>query len=166
MHASQGSRRTIHVPGEGVPQLLPVNLHVQSDGDQHLGLGRVLVDHGWVVVVEAGREVAACSAMWAGSLCPGPPSLYHWSPRPAQRGPVRYGLSQQTGPAGVHAGQEGRCRLGQWDKLRHSLQEERFKPQSRQDSPSSFGEERVCPEEETLEQMPRDRRVEKPLAEQ
>ena len=72
----------------------------------------------------------------------------------------------QTGLARVHAGREGTCRLGQWDKLRHSRQEERFKPQSRQDSPSSFGEERVCPEEETLEQTPRDRRVEEPLAEQ
>ena len=54
----------------------------------------------------------------------------------------------------------------QRDKLRGSLQEERFKPQSRQDSPSSCGEERVCPEEETLEQRPRGRRVEELLGEQ
>ena len=87
-------------------------LCIQSDGDQHLGLGRVLVDHGWVVVVEAGREAAACSAKWAGSLCPGPPSLHHWSLRPAQRGPVHYGLGQQKqgwrgSTRGVREGQTG-----------------------------------------------------------
>lgn len=72
----------------------------------------------------------------------------------------------ETGPVGVHAGWEGSCQLGQRDKLRCSPQEERFKPQSRQDSPSSSGEERVCPEEETLEQRPRGRRVEERLVEQ
>ena len=62
--------RTVHVPGKGIPQLLPVDLHVQSDGNQHLGLGRVLMDHSWVVVVEAGREAAACSARGAGVPAP------------------------------------------------------------------------------------------------
>ena len=72
----------------------------------------------------------------------------------------------ETGPVGVHAGREGSCQLGQRDKLRRSPEEERFKPQSRQDSPSSSGEERVCPEEAALEQRPRGRRVEERLGEQ
>ena len=70
------------------------------------------MDHGWVVVVEAGREVAACSAVCAGSLCLGPPSLRHWSLRPAQGGPVHHGLSRRQGWRGSTRGGKGRADSG------------------------------------------------------
>lgn len=50
---------TIHVPGKSISQLLPVNLHVQPDGDQYLGLRCILMDHSWVVVIKAESERAA-----------------------------------------------------------------------------------------------------------
>ena len=76
------------------------------------------------------------------------------------------GWARRNRAGGGPRGAGGELLTRQRDKLRRSPQEERFKPQSRQDSPSSSGEERVCPEEETLEQRPRGRRVEEPLGEQ
>lgn len=52
----KGRSCTVHVPGEGVTQLLPVDLHVQADRDQHLLLACVLMDHRWVMVIEAARR--------------------------------------------------------------------------------------------------------------
>ena len=46
---------TIHVPCESISELLPVDFHIQTNGDQHLRLGRILVDHRRIVVIEASR---------------------------------------------------------------------------------------------------------------
>lgn len=49
-------RTTVHVPGEGVSELLAVDLHVQSDWNQNLCLRCIFVDHCWVVVIETAKE--------------------------------------------------------------------------------------------------------------
>ena len=46
---------TIHVPCESVSELLPVDFHIQTNGDQHLRLGSILVDHCRIMVIEASR---------------------------------------------------------------------------------------------------------------
>lgn len=51
---------TVHVPGESVPQLLTLDLHVQADRDQNFWLRGVLVDHSWVVVIEAVWDRTGC----------------------------------------------------------------------------------------------------------
>ena len=56
---------TIHVPCESVSEFLPVDFHVQTNGDQHLRLGCILVDHRRIVVIEASRgagELATTNA--------------------------------------------------------------------------------------------------------
>lgn len=49
-------RATVHIPGEGVSELLAVYLHVQSDGNQNLCLWGVFMDHRWVVVIETAKD--------------------------------------------------------------------------------------------------------------
>lgn len=47
---------TVHIPGESVSELLSLNLHVQTDWNQDFRLSGVLMDHCWIVVIEAGRD--------------------------------------------------------------------------------------------------------------
>lgn len=47
---------TIHVPSEGISQLLSIYLHVQTNRNERLHLGCVLVDHCRVVVIKAERD--------------------------------------------------------------------------------------------------------------
>lgn len=44
---------TIHVPCESITQLLPVNLHVQSDWHQDLRLSGVLMNDCRVMIIKA-----------------------------------------------------------------------------------------------------------------
>lgn len=47
---------TIHVPSEGISQLLSIYLHVQADRNQRLYLRCILVDHCRVMVIKAEKE--------------------------------------------------------------------------------------------------------------
>lgn len=44
---------TIHVPSESISEFLPINLHIQSDGNQNFWLRGILMDYGRVVVIKA-----------------------------------------------------------------------------------------------------------------
>lgn len=47
---------TVHVPSEGISQLLSIYLHVQADRNKRLHLRCILVDDGWVVVIKAKKD--------------------------------------------------------------------------------------------------------------
>lgn len=47
---------TIHVPSEGISQLLSIDLHVQADRNQRLYLRCILVDHCRVMVIKAEKK--------------------------------------------------------------------------------------------------------------
>lgn len=48
---------TVHIPGEGIPELLPLNLHIQADRNKDFRLGGIFMDHCWVMVIKAGKTM-------------------------------------------------------------------------------------------------------------
>lgn len=62
---------TVHVPSEGVSQLLSIYLHVQADRNKRLHLCCILVDDGWVVVIKAKkRQEVHTTHLQKGKLSP------------------------------------------------------------------------------------------------